>query len=83
MAAGRAAIASLQPLVNLTRLTHRTGDPHSAYQELYGLHQAVRDAGSVLIHSRTYSFDGFTTTTSDRAPSADSPASRVGEQVLV
>jgi hypothetical protein len=29
--AARATIASLQPLVNLARLTHRSGDPHAAY----------------------------------------------------
>lgn len=58
---GRTAIASLQPLVNLARLTNRTGDHERAYRELDAINQAVRHGGDAVIHDRTVSFDGFTT----------------------
>lgn len=48
---GRAAIASLQPLVNLVRLTHRAGDPHGAYEALHAMNHAVRHGGSALLTS--------------------------------
>ncbi|PIM71231.1 hypothetical protein CTU88_13845 [Streptomyces sp. JV178] len=63
---GRAAIASLQPLVNLVRLTHRAGDPHGAYEALHAINHAVRHGGSALIHGTAISFDGFVATPSDR-----------------
>lgn len=67
---GQAAISSLQPLANLTRLTHRAGDPDGAYRELHALHRAVQDGGTAVIHGRSYSFDRFTTTRADRSEAA-------------
>ncbi|MEV4502585.1 thiopeptide-type bacteriocin biosynthesis protein [Streptomyces klenkii] len=59
--AGRTAIASLQPLVNLARLAGRSGDPEGAYQALHSIHHAIHhNATSTLIHSKTINFDRFT-----------------------
>lgn len=69
-AAGRAAVDSLQPLVNLARLTGRAGDPSGAYRELHSLYWAVQHGGSALIHSTTISFDRFTAASEDRRVSA-------------
>ncbi|MGA5134419.1 thiopeptide-type bacteriocin biosynthesis protein [Streptomyces olivoreticuli] len=65
--AGRIAIASLQPLVNLARLTGRAGDPEGAYQALYAVDHALRgDGASVPIHGRIIDFDRFTERADDR-----------------
>ncbi|MEW1659695.1 MULTISPECIES: thiopeptide-type bacteriocin biosynthesis protein [unclassified Streptomyces] len=65
--AGPIAIASLQPLVNLARLTGRAGNPDNAYQVLHSMNHAVQHgAGSAQIHGRSVSFDAFTTTSTDR-----------------
>lgn len=56
---GRAAIASLQPLVNLARLTGRAGDPDGAYRALDGIHRAAHVGGSAEIHGTSVSFDRF------------------------
>ncbi|MEU5425591.1 thiopeptide-type bacteriocin biosynthesis protein [Streptomyces olivoreticuli] len=64
---GRTAIASLQPLVNLARLTGRAGDPEGAYQALHAMHHAIHhDGASAQIHGRTIDFDRFTERSSDR-----------------
>lgn len=63
---GRTAIASLQPLVNLARLTHRAGDPHRAYQALHTMNLAVHHGGNALVHGTAISFDRFVATHSDR-----------------
>ncbi|MCC2276171.1 thiopeptide-type bacteriocin biosynthesis protein [Streptomyces sp. ET3-23] len=65
--AGRTAIASLQPLVNLARLTGRAGDPEGAYQALRAMDHAIHDDGaSVPIHGRTVNLDRFTERADDR-----------------
>ncbi|CCB73272.1 MULTISPECIES: thiopeptide-type bacteriocin biosynthesis protein [Streptomycetaceae] len=64
--AGRTAIASLQPLANLARLTHRAGDPEGAFQTLHALDHAVHHGGSTVIHGIPISFDRFTATGTDR-----------------
>ncbi|MFF7166914.1 hypothetical protein ACFZBP_36970 [Streptomyces sp. NPDC008086] len=63
---GRTAIASLQPLVNLARLTHRAGDPHGAYHALHAMNHAVHHGGNALVHGTTIPFDHFVTTDADR-----------------
>lgn len=63
---GRTAIASLQPLVNLARLTHRAGDPDGAYRELCSVDRAVQEGGSATVHGRSHSLDSFTATSQDR-----------------
>ncbi|MFF4508989.1 hypothetical protein [Streptomyces sp. NPDC001401] len=67
---GRTAIASLQPLVNLARLTHRAGDPHDAYQALCTMNHAVHHGGNALIHGAAISFDHFVATHADRHEAA-------------
>ncbi len=57
---GRIAIASLQPLINLIRLTRRGGDPRAAHQALVALDHAVHHAGSTTITRRTINFASFT-----------------------
>lgn len=65
--AGRTAIASLQPLVNLARLTGRAGDPEGAYKALHDMDHAIHhDGASALIHGRTIGFNHFTECSSDR-----------------
>lgn len=58
---GDTAIAGLQPIVNLVRLTARAGDPHAAYQQLIGVHRAVHDGGTVAVHGHPVDLTGFTT----------------------
>lgn len=67
---GRMTTASLQPLVNLTRLTHRAGDSGSAYQALHALNHAVHHSGGALIHGTPISFDHFVATSADRREAA-------------
>jgi hypothetical protein len=55
------AIAALQPVVNLIRLTARAGDRDAAYQQLIGLHGAVHHGGTVTIYGEALDFTGFTT----------------------
>ncbi|RLU80193.1 hypothetical protein CTZ27_35585 [Streptomyces griseocarneus] len=64
--AGKTAVASLQPLVNLARLSNRTGDPEAAYQALDAMNHAVHHGGTARVHGRTISFDSFTVTSEDR-----------------
>ncbi|WP_240634209.1 MULTISPECIES: hypothetical protein [Streptomyces] len=58
---GDTAIASLQPIVNLVRLTARTGDPQAAYQQLMSVHHAAHNGGTVTVHGQTIDLTGFTT----------------------
>ncbi|GAA3436949.1 thiopeptide-type bacteriocin biosynthesis protein [Kutzneria kofuensis] len=58
---GVAAIPSLQPLVNLARLTRRAGDPEGAYRELEAINRAVRGGGKVMIHGEPIDFNGLIT----------------------
>jgi thiopeptide-type bacteriocin biosynthesis protein len=57
--AGRIAIASLQPLVNLIRLTSRAGNPLDAYHALTTLEHAVHHGGTAQIHGQVINFDTF------------------------
>lgn len=52
-----ASISALQPLLNLTRLTARSGDPQRAYQELSNLRTSALHGGSVRIHGFEIHFD--------------------------
>lgn len=63
---GRTAIASLQPLVNLARLTHRADDPHGAYEALHAMNHAVHHGGSAMVHGTAISFDRFVAAPADR-----------------
>ncbi|WP_409495988.1 thiopeptide-type bacteriocin biosynthesis protein [Amycolatopsis sp. cmx-11-12] len=56
---GGAAIASLQPLVNLARLTRRAGAPEAAHRELEAINHAVHNGGKALIHGELIDFDGL------------------------
>lgn len=56
---GAAVIPSLQPLVNLARLTRRAGDPEGAYRELEAINRAVRGGGMVMIHGEPVDFNGL------------------------
>ncbi|CCK32118.1 hypothetical protein BN159_7739 [Streptomyces davaonensis JCM 4913] len=58
---GDTAIAALQPIVNLVRLTARAGDPHAAYQQLMSVHRAVHNGGTVSVHGHLLDLTGFTT----------------------
>ncbi|MGW0711235.1 hypothetical protein ACWD4G_35650 [Streptomyces sp. NPDC002643] len=58
---GDTAIASLQPIVNLVRLTARTGAPQAAFQQLMNVHRATHDGGSVTVHGQAIDLTGFTT----------------------
>lgn len=58
---GDIAINSLQPIVNLVRLTARARDPHAAYQQLMSVHRAVHDGGTVTVHGHPIDLTGFTT----------------------
>ncbi|OLZ45611.1 hypothetical protein BAY60_34265 [Prauserella muralis] len=53
------AIASLQPVVNLARLTRRAGDNQGAYRELEAINHAVRNGGAAVIHGDLVDFDGL------------------------
>ncbi|WP_308288460.1 thiopeptide-type bacteriocin biosynthesis protein [Streptomyces macrolidinus] len=67
---GRTAIASLQPLVNLARLTHRAGDAEGAYQALHSLDHAVHHGGDAFVHGTSLSFDNFVESGADRREAA-------------
>lgn len=56
---GAAVIPSLQPLVNLARLTRRAGDPEGAYRELEAINRAIRGGGKVMIHGEPIDFNGL------------------------
>jgi len=56
---GTAAIASLQPLINLARMTRRHGDPEGAYRQFEAIGKAVHSGGTVLIHGVSIDFDGL------------------------
>jgi thiopeptide-type bacteriocin biosynthesis protein len=56
---GVAVIPSLQPLVNLARLTRRAGDPEGAYRELEAINHAVHNGGEVMINGESIDFDGL------------------------
>ncbi|QTT76952.1 hypothetical protein J7W19_29390 [Streptomyces mobaraensis NBRC 13819 = DSM 40847] len=58
---GDTAIACLQPIINLVRLTARAADPHAAYQQLMSVYRAVHDGGTVIIHGHPIDLTGFTT----------------------
>jgi hypothetical protein len=60
---GDTAIAGLQPIVNLVRLTARAGDPHAAYQQLMGVHRRLHDGGTVTVHGHAIDLTDFTTET--------------------
>lgn len=61
------AIASLQPLVNLARLTKHGGNPETAYHDLATIHRAAHHGDTALIHGKSVSFDGFTASENDRS----------------
>ncbi|WP_218150834.1 thiopeptide-type bacteriocin biosynthesis protein [Actinokineospora terrae] len=56
---GAAAIAALQPLVNLARLTSRSGDPQGAVRELGALKSALHNGGTLVIHGQDVDLDGL------------------------
>ncbi|WP_217556816.1 hypothetical protein [Streptomyces sp. GbtcB6] len=58
---GDTAIASLQPIVNLVRLTARTGNPQAAYQQLMSVHRAAHDGGTVTVHGQAIDLTSITT----------------------
>jgi hypothetical protein len=58
---GDVAIAALQPMVNLIRLTARSGTPDTAYRQLADLHQAVHHGGIVTLHGQCIDLTRFTT----------------------
>ncbi|EYT91488.1 hypothetical protein ThrDRAFT_02823 [Frankia casuarinae] len=62
---GSAIIAALQPLVNLTRLTRRAGNPGGAHHELNEIERAARTGSDALIHGERISFRGFITADSE------------------
>ncbi|MER5301323.1 hypothetical protein ABT039_17875 [Streptomyces lasiicapitis] len=57
---GDTAIAALQPLINLIRLTARTGQKSTAFDELTALHHAVHHGGAVTTRDHTIDLTGFT-----------------------
>ncbi len=56
---GVSVIPSLQPLVNLARLTRRAGDPEGAYREFEAINYAVHNGGYAVIHGDEIDFDGL------------------------
>ncbi|MFF3556227.1 hypothetical protein ACFYXL_22810 [Streptomyces tsukubensis] len=58
---GDVAIAALQPMVNLIRLTARSGAPDIAYRQLAGLHRAVHHGGTVTLHGQHIDLTRFAT----------------------
>lgn len=56
-----AVIPALQPLVNLTRLTRRAGDPAGAYRELEAINHASHNGGDLNLHGVPIAFDGLIT----------------------
>ncbi|MDT3444484.1 thiopeptide-type bacteriocin biosynthesis protein [Pseudofrankia sp. BMG5.37] len=63
---GPAALAALQPLVNLTRLARRSGDLAAAYQALNDLHRALETGGDAEIDGMRIPLDGLIATDDDR-----------------
>ncbi|MFJ7997549.1 hypothetical protein ACIQ7D_10445 [Streptomyces sp. NPDC096310] len=59
--AGDTAIACLQPIVNLIRLTARAGDPQAAYQHLMSMHRALYDGGTVTVRGHPIDLTGLAT----------------------
>ncbi|OIJ97771.1 hypothetical protein BIV25_13265 [Streptomyces sp. MUSC 14] len=57
---GDTAIAALQPLVNLIRLTARAGQKNTAYDQLTALHHAVHHGGPATVHGHTIDLADFT-----------------------
>ncbi|MBB6122265.1 hypothetical protein [Nocardiopsis algeriensis] len=53
----RDAIHTLQPLLNLIRLTARSGDLHQAHRELCALYEGALHGGSTHIHGLAVDFD--------------------------
>lgn len=64
---GRVAIAALQPLVNLARLSGRAGDPQGAFRAFIEIDRAVHDGGTATVHGKAIAFDGFSASSADRA----------------
>ncbi|WP_030894143.1 hypothetical protein [Streptomyces sp. NRRL F-5053] len=58
---GDTAIAALQPMVNLIRLTARSGNPQAAYRQLTDLHHAVHHGSTVMLHGHRLDLTQFTT----------------------
>ncbi|MFI1886035.1 hypothetical protein [Streptomyces jumonjinensis] len=58
---GDVAIAALQPMANLIRLTARSGATGTAYQQLVDLCQAVHHGGAVTLHGQRIDFTPFAT----------------------
>ncbi|MBT2412077.1 hypothetical protein J7I94_16120 [Streptomyces sp. ISL-12] len=63
---GDVAIALLQPLANLIRLTARAGQKNTAYDQLAALHNAVHHGGNITIRGHTVDLTGFTDDTTRR-----------------
>ena len=61
---GLAAVAGLQPLVNLARLDIRSGHPARAWDGLDQIRRAVRDGGSAEVHGSVFPLDGYATAAS-------------------
>ncbi|WP_432012711.1 hypothetical protein [Streptomyces cucumeris] len=57
---GDTAIAALQPMVNLVRLTARSGKKNAAYDQLTALHYAVHHGGTATARGHTIDLTGFT-----------------------
>ncbi len=64
--AGRVAIASLQPLINLARLDERAGNPLRAFHTLSLIDSVARTGGTADIAGRTIDFAYFLTSGHDR-----------------
>ncbi|MCD0449331.1 thiopeptide-type bacteriocin biosynthesis protein [Actinocorallia sp. API 0066] len=62
---GRAAIAALQPLVNLARLHGRARRPHLMYEALTGIARTLNNGVGIDLHNTRVTLDGFTTDTSE------------------
>lgn len=65
---GRPAIAALQPLVNLARLTQRTGDPKHAHGILTQIEHAVTEGGTVEAAGLRIPFGAFLDPDGDHGP---------------
>ncbi|MFD3514891.1 hypothetical protein [Streptomyces sp. NPDC058657] len=58
---GDTAIAGLQPIINLVRLTARAEDPQTAYHQLMSVRRALHQGGSFTIHGHPFHSAGFAT----------------------
>jgi thiopeptide-type bacteriocin biosynthesis protein len=56
---GLAAVAALQPLVNLARLDIREGQPRRAWHGLEQIRRAARDGGTAEVGGTSFSLDGI------------------------